>query len=36
MQEEKFTREDYLSGKRRIDPEFFTVKAIRRVACPRE
>jgi hypothetical protein len=36
MQEEKFTREDYLSGKRRIDAEFFTVKPIQRVACPRE
>jgi hypothetical protein len=34
MQEEKFTREDYLDGKRRSDPEFFTVKPIKHMACP--
>jgi hypothetical protein len=33
MQEESFTREDYLAGKRRTDPQFFTVKTIKRVPC---
>jgi hypothetical protein len=34
LQEERFTREDFLSGKNRTDPEFFTVKTVRRMRCP--
>jgi hypothetical protein len=33
LQEERFTREDLLNGKSRTDPEFFTVKTIKRVTC---
>jgi hypothetical protein len=33
-QEERFIRDDLLSGKNRNDPEFFTVKTIKRVKCP--
>lgn len=33
LQEERFTREDFLRGKHRDDPEFFTVKTIKRVRC---
>lgn len=34
IQEERFTREDYLSGKKRMDPGFFTVHMLRGVRCP--
>ena len=34
MDEEKFTREDLLSGKNRNDPRFFTVKTIKHAQCP--
>jgi len=34
LQEERFTRDDFLSGKNRTDPKFFTVKTIKRVKCP--
>lgn len=34
IEEEKFTREDYLAGKNRTDPEFFTVKMLRGIRCP--
>ena len=34
VQEEKFTREDYLSGKSRMDPGFFTVRMLRGIRCP--
>jgi hypothetical protein len=34
IQEEQFTRDDYLSGKRRMDPEFFTARLLRGVRCP--
>jgi hypothetical protein len=33
LQEERFTREDLLSGKHRDDPKFFTVRTIKRVRC---
>lgn len=36
IQEEKFTREDYLSGKSRMAPEFFTIKMLRGIRCPEE
>ena len=32
--EERFTREDYLSGKKRMDPGFFTVRMLRGIRCP--
>ena len=34
VQEEKFTREDYLSGKSRMDPGFFNVRMLRGIRCP--
>ena len=34
IQEERFTRDDYLRGKDRTDPEFFTVKMLRGIRCP--
>ena len=34
IEEERFTREDYLSGKQRMDPGFFSVKLLRGVRCP--
>lgn len=33
LQEERFTRDDLLSGKSRTDPQFFTQKTIKRVPC---
>lgn len=34
IQEERFTREDYLSGKKRMDPGFFSVRMLRGIRCP--
>ena len=34
IQEEKFTREDFLDGKGRMDPGFFTIKMLRGIRCP--
>jgi hypothetical protein len=34
IQEERFTRDDYLSGKSRMDPGFFTVRMLRGIRCP--
>jgi hypothetical protein len=34
IQEEKFTREDYLSGKQRMDAGFFSVYMLRGLRCP--
>lgn len=34
IQEEKFTREDYLSGKQRMDQGFFSVQMLRGMRCP--
>jgi hypothetical protein len=34
VQEEKFTREDYLAGKKRMDPGFFSVQMLRGMRCP--
>jgi hypothetical protein len=34
VQEEPFTPADLLRGKRRTDPEFYTIKKIKRVKCP--
>ena len=34
VQEEPFTPEDYLAGKQRMDPGFFTVRMLRGVRCP--
>jgi hypothetical protein len=34
VQEEKFTREDYLAGKKRMDPGFFSVEILRGMRCP--
>jgi len=34
VREEKFTREDYLSGKRPMDPGFFSVHMLRGLRCP--
>src|SRR5216683_2632908 len=33
IQEEKFTREDYLSGKQRMDQGFFSVQMLRGMRC---
>jgi hypothetical protein len=32
--EERFTREDYLAGKQRMDAGFFTVQMLKGVRCP--
>jgi len=34
VREKLFTRADKLSGKSRTDPQFYTVKTIKRVKCP--
>jgi hypothetical protein len=34
IQEERFTREDYLSGKQRMDQGFFSVQMLRGMRCP--
>ena len=34
IQEEPFTRDDYLAGKQRMDPGFFTVRMLRGIRCP--
>lgn len=34
VQEERFRREDLLAGKSRSDPEFFTIKTVKRIRCP--
>jgi len=34
IQEEKFTREDYLAGKQRMDQGFFSVAMLRGMRCP--
>ena len=34
VQEERFTREDYLSGKQRMDQGFFSVAMLRGMRCP--
>ena len=34
VQEERYTREDFLSGKKRMDPGFFSVHLLRGVRCP--
>jgi hypothetical protein len=34
IQEEKFTREDYLAGKQRMDQGFFSVRLLRGMRCP--
>lgn len=34
VQEEKFTLADHMSGKRRTDSDFFTVKTLKSVRCP--
>ena len=34
VHEEKFTRDDYLNGKRPMDPGFFTVHMLRGIRCP--
>jgi hypothetical protein len=34
VQEERFTREDYLSGKQRMDAGFFSVQMLRGIRCP--
>ena len=36
IQEEKFTRDDFLSGKNRMDPGFFTIKMLRGIRCPEQ
>ena len=33
VQEERFTKDDLLSGKSRTDPQFFTTKTIKRIKC---
>ena len=33
-QEERYTRDDRLSGDSRMDPRFFTVTTLKRVECP--
>lgn len=33
VEEERFTREDFLSGKSRNDSAFFNVKTIKRIKC---
>jgi hypothetical protein len=32
--EERYTRDDYLAGKQRMDPGFFSVQLLRGVRCP--
>ena len=34
IQEERYTREDYLAGKKRMDPGFFSIQMIRGMRCP--
>ena len=34
VQEQKFTRDDFLSGKNRMDSGFFTIKMLRGIRCP--
>ncbi len=34
MQEERFTREDFLAGKDRNDPHFFNARTIKHAQCP--
>lgn len=34
IEEEEFTQSDFLAGKQRWDPEFVTMKTIKRVECP--
>jgi hypothetical protein len=34
IQEEHFSREDYLAGKQRMDPGFFTIHMLRGMRCP--
>jgi hypothetical protein len=34
IQEQDFWREDYLRGKRPLDPEFVVVNPLRRIECP--
>ena len=34
IQEERYTREDYLAGKQRMDPGFFSIHMIRGMRCP--
>jgi hypothetical protein len=34
IQEERFTREDYLAGKQRMDQGFFTINMLRGMRCP--
>jgi hypothetical protein len=35
VQEKDFTPQDHLNGKRPLDPEFTTVRELRRFTCPR-
>jgi hypothetical protein len=34
IQEEPYTREDYLAGKKRLDPGFFNIQMVRGMRCP--
>ena len=34
IQEERFTRDDYLSGKDRMHADFFTINMLRGIRCP--
>jgi hypothetical protein len=34
IQEERYTREDYLAGKKRMDQGFFSIQMVRGMRCP--